>query len=627
MGDLDLEGGGHLLLEGGGALELELIPQTAQQLSRNPNQVRTFQLQVYRNGQWVDVPVQSAQGQVQKNQAGQLTLVMPNNVLDAPRSRLFEGEKVRAYRGVIGAPPVRCWTGYVDVPSATDKIGIIRNPIVTDNIQELNQAILLEGVIYDTFTQNSACVDVINKAIATGQLNLTDDSGTAISSTVNYNLPTGNSICFFPDSINPDGSLLSLASGTLGSFTNGNNPTTSFLVPGASGAAYSAFELPQQYIIASTFQMGGGFTVASFTGSTLPPPISTCVIDFYNGIFYFNPADASRTASFSGFYYSSPLWAFTAGQACADVITQILDKSGARWSVDAFGKFYSRYIDSTQAPTRVLGPSQYSQLQIQTNRDRRNVIICEGWDGNCGQIFTSKCINYDDITNAPPKGLGKRSYMIIQDPAWKTRETINAAVYYAAQQVGRRGKVMSVNIVDDPSLILEDVLCFSGDVADTTEGDFFYVEGIQWNWTLQKNGGLNVITTITGTALPGQGTFYLGPTSATTPTGFFDFSTDILSMDNATLSPTGGTYSSSFSIASGLSLDYEALEDGFEAVDIYGSDGSHLGPFQATRTAGLIGVTLPVGSMNPFTWYVVKLRYEDQFGNIGIFRSFIQAFP
>lgn len=628
MAELIFESGtGALSFEtGGGELLLEPIATTAQQLSRDPFQTRFFQLQVFRNSNWVDIPCQSANGQVQKNQAGQLTVVIPDDATDPYRSRLYEGEKMRAYRGVIGAQPQRCWTGYVDVPTATDTFGQMRSAIITDNIQELNSSILLEGVVYDQLTPNFACADIINKAITTGQLVLSDDSGNFISSTVNYNASTGNNICYFPDYINYDGSLLTLASGTLGSFTNGTNSTTAFIVPPASFAAYSAFEIQAQFIIASTFAMYG-FTVASFTGSSLPPASGTCIVDFYNGIFYFNPLDASRTASFSGFYYSSPLWAFTAGTACADVISQILDKVGARWSVDANGKYYSKYIDTTVAPTRVLGKQQYQQLQIQTNRDRRNVIICEGWDGNCGQIFTAKCINYDDINNAPPVGLGKRAYIIMQDPTWKTRPAINNAVYYAAQQIGRRGKVMSVNIVDDPSLILEDVLCFAGNVADSTEGDFYYVEGIQWQWTLQQNGGFKGMTTVTGTSLPGQGTFYLGPTSQTTATGFFDFSSDVLSMDNATLAPVGGHYWSSFSLATGCNLNYNALEAGFEAVDIYGSDGSHLGPYQTSRSVGTISVVLPVGSMNPYVWYVIKLRYEDVNGNMGIYRSFIQAFP
>jgi hypothetical protein len=622
-GDILLEGGGKLLEEGGaGALLLEIVPYGS---SRDPNQTRTFTLQVFRSGNWVDIPVQSAQGSVQKNQAGSLQVVIPGDPTDPYRARLYEGEKCRAYRGVVGSSPVRCWTGFVDVPTATDSQDVIRNPVITDNMKDLNDAILLSGVVYDTLTPNYACADVINQAIVTGQLVLSDDAGDILTSTVGYNAPGGNGICYFPDSINFDGSLLALASGTLGSFAQGNNAFANFVIPLASGQSYSAFELQAQYIIASTMVMGPGFELIS-TSTSLPPASGTCICDFYNGIFYFNAVDASKTASFSAFYYTAPLWAFPPGTSCGAVLSQIWDKVGARWSVDAYGKYYAKYIDTIATPTRVLGRSEYGNLQIQSNRDRRNVIICEGWDGNCGQIFTAKCINYEDIIEPPPTGLGRRSYIIIQDPTWKSRTTINNACYYAAQQISRRGKVMSVQMIDDPTLILEDVLCFSGAQADATEGDFFYIEGIQWNWALAKNA-MTATTQITGTGLPGQGTMYLGPATAVTAQGFFDFSSDVLSMENATLAPPGGKYSSSFSIATGLNLNYNALENGYEAIDIYGSDGSHLGPYQTNRSAGPLSIALPVSSMEPGLWYVIKLRYEDAAGNLAIYRTFIQSYP
>lgn len=602
------------------------IPSAVVPLTTTGAQTRTFELQVYRNGNWVDVPVQSAQGQINKNQAGQLSLVIPNNDSDSYRSRLYEGEKVRAYRGIIGQPSVRTWTGFVDAPTVTDSGGVSRTPVVTDYIKELNDSILLTGVVYDTVRPNQAAADVIQQAINTGQLVLTDDVGNPISTTASFSSPTGNNLCYFPDYVNPDGSFLTLASGQLGSFTSGNNQIASFSVPApASGAAYAAFELPQRYLIASTVVMYG-LTIAG-SASALPPASGQVILDYYNGIFYFNPADASTTASFSAFYYNAPLWAYAPGAACADVISAIFDGNGARWSVDANGKFYASYIDTTRAPSKVLGRSQYEQLEVQSNRDRRNVIICEGWDGNCGQLFTAKCINWDDINNPPPKGLGKRAYMIIQDPTWQTRASINNAVYYAAQQVGRRGKVIAATIVDDPSIGLENVLCFSGAKADVTEGDFFYTEGIQWQYTLDKGGAFKAIQNVTGTSLPGQGTFYIGPASAVTGSGSFDFTNDIKPMSNGALSPAGGLFSSTFSIAVGLDLNYTALENGFEAIDIYGSDGSHLGPYQTTRTIGPVSVILPASSMTAGVWYVVKLRFEDALGNIGIYRDFIQAEP
>lgn len=590
------------------------------------SQARTLLVQVYRNGNWVDIPVSSAKGSIGKSRAGKLTVTIPDKPDDSARSRLFEGEKIRAFRGVVGAALTRCWTGYVDVPNAIDNKGVGRSFDITDNIKELNDSIVLDPQVYDNVAPNKAIADLISRAISTGQFKPTDDNGTALTSVANYNLVAGNPICFFPDLLNPDGTAFVLASGTVGSFTSGIIPVASLQVPVASGGAlYTMFELPKRYLIASTITMPG-FTIASTSSTTFPPASGSVIMDSFNGIFYFSAADGGKIASFSGNYFDSPLWAVPMGKKVGDVISEVMDKSGGRWTVDGTGKAIGRYIDTTRAPKRVLGKSQYTSYGVQSNRDRRNVIICEGWDGNCGLVVASKAINYNDINNAPPVGLGKRQYMILQDRSWKNQTNANAAAYYAIQQVGRRGKIMSASIIDDPSLNLEDVLCFAGNLPEITEGDFFYIESIDWNYTPSSNG-LDAKASITGTLLPGQGLVYIGPATGTLSSGALDFTQDVTPISVCSLTPLGGKYSSTFSVSSTLTLNYTAATAGNESVDIYGSDGTHLGPYNASRTSGVKNVVLPVASMTAGVWYVVRLRFMDANGNLGYYRDFTQGTP
>jgi hypothetical protein len=166
------------------------------------------------------------------------------------------------------------------------------------------------------------------------------------------------------------------------------------------------------------------------------------------------------------------------------------------------------------------------------------------------------------------------------------------------------------------------VIAFSGAIPEITDGDFFYVESVDWQYATQKGGGLTATSQVTATGLPGQGTVYLGAVTNVTPNGEFDFTTDVQPMSNGTLIPNGGSYWSTFTKGGGLQLQYFAAENGFEAIDIFGSDGSHLGPYQASRTVGTQNVILPVGSMSVGVLYVIKLRYEDANGQLGIYRSF-----
>jgi len=245
------------------------------------NQVRTFQLQVFRSGVWVDIPVTAAHGNKQQGQAGTLEVKIADRLDDQYRSILYEGDKVRAICGIMGSQSVRRFTGFVDAPTGTDQAGINRDVTCTDYMKELTDAILLEGIVFDTWTPMSASAWLIQKAIDTGQFKPTDDNGTPLLSCAGYNLGT-NPLVNFPDIFNFDSSLFTLASGTLGSFTTGNFGFASFGVPAASmGQTYTAFELPNQYIIASTVQIYG-WTIASYS-QTLPPASGTTIFDFVNG--------------------------------------------------------------------------------------------------------------------------------------------------------------------------------------------------------------------------------------------------------------------------------------------------------------------------------------------------------
>jgi len=256
------------------------------------------------------------------------------------------------------------------------------------------------------------------------------------------------------------------------------------------------------------------------------------------------------------------------------------------------------------------------------------VIVVEGWDGNCGQIIASKVVNYDDANNPPPKGLGKRSYMITQNKNLTTQAAVNNGAYYAIQMVGRRGRIAGYTIVDDPNLNLEDAVGFIGSLPEIDPGMLFYITGIDWQYTL-STGKINVEANITASSLPGRGTIYLGPPTGVTQFGEYDFTQDSYPMatTSASLSPAGGTLQSTFSIAGGLQLCYSATTSGMEGIDIYGSDNSHLGTYSASRSAGYLVVILPASSMNPGIYYAIKLRFEDYNGNIAVYRDLICAQP
>lgn len=590
------------------------------------SQKRFIVVQVRRNGSWINVPCDAISATIGKGKAGQVTLTISNDDTDAARSQLYDGERVRIFRGVVGAAPVRCWTGWVDTRHPIDTLGTQRQIAVTDAIKEITDAIVINGTVYDGMDPMLACANIIQQAISTGQFVPKDDNDNAYSSTASSSSPTGNSVCYFPTLINDDGSTFTLPQGTIGSFTNGNGGIASFSVPTASGMAYSTFELPERYIIASTLAMTG-WTIAS-TAQTFPPLASTCVVDYYNGVIYFNSADAGKNVTITGSFYSSPLYDAPPGTKIGDVVSQIMDASGCRWGVDGNGKFYSTVIDAVHAPTRIFNKGQYVSNEVEINRDRRNVIVCLGWDGNCGQIVAAKAVNTNDINNAPPKGLGKRTYLVVQNRSWQTQYAVNRAAYYAAQQVGRRGKVATLTILDDPTIAtLEQVFCFEGVLPEINAGDFFYAEDITWNYT-NSNGNFDASMNLSGTLLPAQGLVYLGPISGTTSYGSLDYTNDVQCITNPHLNPTGGAYNATFSIAGGWSLTYTIGSlNGTESVDIYGSDGSHIvGDANFARAANqTLTVTLPTAGLNAGVMYVVRLYFKDSNGNVGIYRDFLTA--
>ncbi len=598
-------------------------------------QTRTFLLQVYRNGQWVDIPVRSVTGRIDKGKAGQMTVVLEDKSDDKYRSHLYEGEKIRAYRGAIGIANVRTWTGFVDAPTTTDEGFISRSVVVTDNLQELNTAILLDGQVFDNYDPMYICASCVQAAIDTQQFIPTDDSGNALTgATTNFGLPTGNQICYFPELYNLDSSLFKLASGQLGSYTSGPFAYASMSVPPASaGLNYLTYTLPNQYLIASmTTILGSTMTLATTTA--IPPATGQYVADYYNGIFYFNPADANKTLYVSATYFQSPVWAFAPGTKIFDIVSEIMDKSGCRWGVDANGKFWSKFIDTTVAPKRIFSRNSYINLSLQMNRDRRNIIVVEGWDPNLSQLIVSMAINYTDIVSAPPVGLGKRQYMIVQDQSWKDKNTTNQAAYFAAQQIGRKGKIKSVKIIDDPTIGVEDCVAFIPPFPELTPGDFFYVDSIEWTYEVPQGGGMTANATLSGGSLPGQGIVYLNNVNTNSGiTGFVP--TNIQPLRNCSLTPPGGAYYSTFSINNGISINFDetyrsygGLFGQFLQLDIYGSDGSHqtFNPSLTTYGAGgTYSYPIPTGGFLNGILYAFKLTYTDPFGQTAFYRDFSWA--
>ncbi len=613
------------------------------------NQTSSFVMQVYRSGNWVDIPVRSATGRIDKAKAGQMTVVIDDNAEDHYRSHLYEGEKIRAYKGVVASTSVRAWTGFVDAPTITDEGPISRSIIVTDNMQELNTSVLLDGQVFDNLDPMYVCASVIQSAIDTKQYIPTDDSGNLLIDAVT-NFSTGNSICHFPQLFNQDGSLFHLASGQLGSFTSGQFAYASLMVPVASaGQNYITYTLPNQYLIPSaTLMIGSTMTLA--TSTAIPPASGQYVMDAYNGILYFNNADGGRTLYMSATYFSSPNWAFAPGTTTFDMVSEIMDKSGCRWGVDAYGKFFSKFIDTTTAIKRVFNRGEYMNLSIQLNRDRRNVIVVEGWNPILSQLIVAMAVNYTDINSAPPVGLGKRQYMIIQDQSWKTQATVNQAAYYAAQQIGRRGKIKSVKIIDDPTIGIEDCIGFTPAFQELTPGDLFYVDSIEWTYNIPKGGGATMESTLSGGSLPGQGLTYINALTANSLHGSTMTNStvqgyalqNIQPLASCSLSPAGGNYYSSFSIASGLTINYSLdiaqntlavpdghggyiLTHGHVKLEVYGSDGTYQLFSPLPNSSGWNTYNIPMGSFSPKIFYVFKLTNNDVWTDVSIYRDFINA--
>src|SRR6266704_1696538 len=451
---------------------------TVSSLASAPFQIQLVLAQVWRQGVWRNVPIQNATGQFQKGSAGTVTFQMSLDSTD-PQSILYEGERIRMYGGIYGAPMQRRVTGFVDSVQVVDNVqGSMRTVTASDHIQELHSAILLEPRIYDGIEPNAAVADAINQAITSGQLKLYDDNGVALLTVNNYDLKNGNGTLDAPRIFNDDLSIYLLPQGTLASTMTMQNASTSINIPPASGSnTFIEVQLPFNFIIAST--MSANLTLSS-NAATLPPAPGSYFLDWYNGIAYFNNAQASSLFQFSCYRYDTPLFGFQLGSSVGDAIAQIMDKTGQHLNVDVFGKLHCVNAQQPRVPTRILGKDQYIQNGIQTNRDRRNVVVCEGWDGNCGGIIAAKAVLLQDTLLAPPQGLGKRAYLVVQDPAWKTQYSVSKAAYYAAQQIGRRGKVLQITLIDDVSIVLDNVIGFLGTIPEISNGDFFTVETLNW---------------------------------------------------------------------------------------------------------------------------------------------------
>lgn len=606
---------------------------TVQQLIQGDQQTRLALLQVYRAGNWVEIPFESIKGTVGKGKAGKLDIAIPESKDDKYRAQIFEGERVRLYRGVLGAPLVRCFTGYCDMREPTDSpMGISRKITATDNFKELSDSILLSGALYDGVTPAVAATDIIRRCIDTQQFRPQDDAGNYLTDLSNPNTPNGNPVCYFPDLHNDDGSLFVLPQGLIASYTTAQTPNPTFELAAASaGYNYVAFEFPKRYMIASTTTIPG-FTQATLS-QTFPPARGTYVLDAYNGLAYFNSLDGSRTASFSASYYDSPYFNYDPGQSCGDIISKLFDNAGNRWKVDGFGKIISQFVDTVTAPKRILNRNQYLDNGIEINRDRRNVIVCLGWDGNCGGLLVSKCVLKDDITSPPPFGLGKRAYVIIQGKEWKTQYAVNVAAYYAALQIGRRGKIASITLLDDPTIQLDDAIAYESTVPEVGTGDFFYVEQTTFELSV-TNGAVKATNNLSGTLLPGRGTIYLGPASAVNKYGALDYTSDVTPIvaialrDHISQVQVGGTYYATFSISRGLDLTYQVMNVPIiESIDVYGSDGSHhVYENNIPRNANTqYSLPLPITDLTPGLLYVFKFWTKDAQGNIGIYRDFATA--
>jgi len=628
-------------------------PPSTININEKLSQTSSFVMQVFRSGNWVDIPVRSAYGRIDKAKAGQMTVVLNDDQNDKYRSHLYEGEKIRAYKGVAGQPTVRAWTGFVDAPTITDEGEISRSVIVTDNMQELNTSVLLDGHIFDNLDPMFVCASVVQNAIDTKQYVPTDDSGNLLTDAITgFSTSAGNPLCYFPELFNQDGSPFVLASGQLGSYTSGQFAYASLMVPVASvGQNYLTYTLPNQYLIPSaTLMIGSTMTLA--TSNVIPPASGQYVADYYNGVLYFNNANGGNTLYLSATYYQSPLWAFAPGTTSFDILSAIMDKSGCRWGVDTSGKFWSKFIDSTTAIKRVFNRGEYMNLAIQLNRDRRNVIVVEGWNPLQNQLIIALAVNYTDINSAPPVGLGKRQYMIIQDQSWKTQDAVNQAAYYASQQVGRRGKIKSVKIIDDPNINVEDCIGFTPAFQEVTPGDLFYVDSIEWHYEIPKGGGATINATLSGGSLPGQGLTFInaltanslyGSTMTNSTVQGYAFQ-DVQPVASCSLTPPGGNYYSSFSIASGLTINYSLnisqnslvtpdghggfiLTHGRVKLEVYGSDGTYQLFTGLPNASGANTYSIPMGAFSPNVFYTLKMTNNDVWTDISIYRDFINSLP
>lgn len=609
---------------------------TQSELSQGDSQDRVVCVQVMRGGSWLTVPVSSIKATRGKGTAGSMSLSIPEDPTDPARSQIYEGEPVRAFRGSIGSPLKRSWTGFADVREGTiDATSqVMRNVTVSDYIKELNDSIMLTGRIYDNLPPMQAIADLVQQAMDTQQFQPFNDDGSIISSVGNY-ASGGSAIAHFPTIFNDDQSLYRLAAGTTASFTKDTQlDFASFMVPTpASFQSYCTYQLPHQYVIGSTMVIGSGQTAQNAPYSpakahgSLPPAAGTFYFDEYNATFYFNPADSGATCVFNAAYYDSPLFSYPQGTSVGSTIAAIAEHAGCLFNVSVNGQLYCRTIDYIRAPRRILNRGSYVQTGIQISRDRRNVVVALGFDGNCGEILSAIGVSYDDATLLPPLGLGKRAFLVASDRAWHTQYAVTQACWIALQQIGRRGRIASMTIIDDPDLDLDDILVFEGDIDEVSPANWFYIAQIAWNFDVSARG-VNVLSQISGNQMPGEGIFYISPCDGVTSDGSLDLLTIGRPLLSATLVPAGGKSYSTFSIAGGLSYNYLPGPNAFlENIDVYGSDNTHVVFENNIVRPGGVAYTLPIptSSFVPGVTYTLRHWVQDSEGAVAIYFTFITA--
>src|SRR5579872_2809529 len=621
-----------------------VVPKPLPSLPDKPSTTRLFLCQVMRTdetgcvGAWRNVTISQAKGRFGLKKAGQYTI----DVIDdgSPQAVLYEGEKIRIYRGIQGAPLVRVFTGYIDQKAGTKtaKDGRkVRTYTVTDYRKDLKDAITLRGQVFDGFDYGVVLSKLIIGAMDTNQLVWSDDNATvavtdmlAPGSGSSYNAsevfitppiwgqyiydpPVASStpVAYFPELLNDDGTpfllpcgssawipqtydstlfglpllpIVPASSGTLPSTGAQQNGWFQVPAPLASGTnpKYLTFELPKQYMIASTFSIGGTWKVANakdaqgfWTSSySVPPPAGSVSIDWYNGVMYFNPADVNKDVFLSFAYWEQPLFDVPIGQSVGDAIDEITSKIGMEFLVNPAGKFYTVNKDILRPPQRVYTESTLvKELGVAVDRDRRNVLMCLGFDPTGLEILGAKVVNVDDWVNPPPLGLGKRAYMILQDKTWKTQDIVDRAAYYAALQAFRRGRITTFSTQGDPYLGLENAVMFRTGMQEISPDDIYFISTIDTSDVISK-GVVESIDTVSCQSVIGRGMFSVFPTLGGISSGIFDYRQEQqvvivessglpgskLCLTVADVGPAGGTLTSEFSIAANnLGLRYGFL--------------------------------------------------------------------